>query len=128
LKEACEFCDAKENRPEVACVLADSGYFSGSEKILKRSLVGPLDLGFDKSVTVADFHIFHRRDANMPVSERGRWLLDQFIAHGLLTSSQYTDAANALHDAWTAGLQFPKAKAAAPTPAKSNKRSKLVQA
>ncbi|OYW69408.1 MAG: hypothetical protein B7Z21_01320 [Verrucomicrobiales bacterium 32-60-5] len=109
-------------------MLAESGYFTGSEKILKRSLVGPLDLGFDKSVAVTDFHIFHRRDANAPLSERGRWLLDQFIAHGLLTSSQYTDAATALHEAWTAELQFPKAKAAARTPAKSNKRSKLVQA
>jgi len=128
LKEACEFCDAKENRPEVVRVLSESGYFSGSEKILKRSLVGPLDLGFDKSVAVTDFHIFHRRDANAPLSERGRWLLDQFITHGLLTSSQYTDAATALLEAWTAELQFPKAKAAARTPAKSNKRSKLVQA
>ena len=128
LKEACEFCDVRENRSEVAHVLADSGYFSGSEKILKRSLVGPLDLGFEKSVAVTDFHIFHRRDANSPVSERGRWLLDQFIAHGLLATSQYTEAATALREAWTAEPQLPKAKAAANTNAKSNKRSTLVQA
>ncbi|MCF7786602.1 MAG: ABC transporter substrate-binding protein [Prosthecobacter sp.] len=126
LKEACEFCDVRENRPEVVRVLADSGYFTGYEKILQRSLVGPLDLGSDKSVAVADFHIFHRREANTPTNDRGRWLLEQFIAHGLLASDQYTDAASALREAWTAELHFPKAKAAAsnaPKPAKSNKRS-----
>ena len=131
LKEACEFCDVRENRPEVARVLADSGYFAGSEKILKRSLVGPLDLGFDKSVAVTDFHIFHRREANIPTSDRGRWLLDQFIAHGLLTSDQYIAAASALREAWTAELHFPKAKAAAsnaPKPDKSNKRSPQIKA
>ncbi len=130
LKEACEFCDAMENRPEVAGVLAASGYFTGCEKILNRSLVGPLDLGSDKSATITDFHIFHRRDANIPTSDRGRWLLDQFISHGLLASDQYTEAATALREAWTPELHFPKAKAAAsnaPKPAKSNKRSQLIK-
>ncbi|MBN8419645.1 MAG: ABC transporter substrate-binding protein [Verrucomicrobia bacterium] len=121
LKEACEYCDASENRPEVVRVLADSGYFAGCEKILKRSLIGPLELGTEKSVAVTDFHIFHRREANAPLSERGRWLLDQFIAHGLLSSTQYTEAAAALHDAWTAELPFPKAKAAARKAPKTTK-------
>jgi ABC-type nitrate/sulfonate/bicarbonate transport system substrate-binding protein len=129
LKEACEFCDAKENRADVAHVLAESGYFQGKEKILKRSLVGPLDLGSDKSVPVTDFHIFHRRDANTPLSERGRWLLDQFIAHGLLSKEQYSEAGAALCEAWTSELQFPQAKAAAASkPANTHKRTTLVPA
>jgi hypothetical protein len=64
------------------------------------------------------------------VSERGRWLLDQFIAHGLLTSDQYTEAASALREAWTGELHFPQARAAAsntPKTAKSNKRSQLAK-
>ena len=126
LKEACEYCDAKENRHEVVRALAESGYFASSEKILKRSLVGPLDLGSEKSVAVTDFHIFHRRDANLPLSDRGRWLLDQFIGHGLLSSAQYTEAASALREAWTSDPQFPKAKAAAASnahkPARPNTR------
>jgi len=123
LKEACEYCDASENRPEVVRVLAASGYFAGCEKILKRSLVGPLELGTEKSAVVTDFHIFHRREANAPLSERGRWLLDQFIAHGLLSRTQYTEAATALHEAWTAELPFPKAKAAARKAPKTTPRT-----
>ncbi len=122
LKEACQFCDQRENRPEVVRILASSGYFSVSEKILKRSLIGPLDLGTEKSVDVTDFHIFHRRDANTPVGERGRWLLDQFIAHGLITSAQYPAGGAALREAWNEDLDFPQAKAAA-----SNKTSKRTQ-
>lgn len=129
LHAACAFCDAPENRADVAHILAESGYFNGSEEILKRSLVGPLDLGTGKQADVSAFHIFHRREANEPTSERGRWLLDQFIANGLLLPVQRTDAANALRDCWTSStLPFPKASAAARKPAKSNTRSALLLA
>ena len=126
LKEACEFCDEKENRHEVAHILAASGYFQGNEKILQRSLVGPLDLGTGQSADASNFHIFLRRDANEPTSERGRWLLEQFITHGLLTPAQRLEAADALRECWTASaLPFPQT-AAASKPAKSNKRSQLA--
>ena len=128
LKEACEFCDKRENRHEVAHILAASGYFQGNEKILQRSLVGPLDLGTGQTADASNFHIFHRRDANEPTSERGRWLLEQFITHGLLTPAQRGEAADVLRDCWTASaLPFPQT-AAANKPAKSNKRSRLTHA
>lgn len=128
LKESCEFCDEKDNRAEVVRILAASGYFAGNEEILKRSLVGPLDLGTEKNAEVTSFHIFHRREANEPTSERGRWLLDQFIAHGLLTAAERTEGMAALRDCWTSGsLPFPKANAAARNTAQSNKRSKKAQ-
>ncbi len=123
LKESCEFCDAKENRAEVAQVLAASGYFTGNEDMLKRSLVGPLDLGTEKTAEATNFHIFQRREANEPTSERGRWLLDEFIAHGLLLPSQRAEAAEALRQCWTSStLTLPKTAAAAIKPAKANKR------
>lgn len=133
LREACVFCDAKENRADVARLLAESGYFSSSEEILKRSLVGPLDLGTGQSADVSRFHIFNRRDCNEPTSERGRWLIDSFITHGLLLPSQRGEAASAMRDCWTSHtLPFPEANttAAAPDtkPVKTNKRSKLAQA
>ena len=124
LKEACLYCDAHENRAEVAHILAGSGYFNDGEEILKRSLVGPLDLGTDTSADVTHFHIFHRRDANVPTIGRGRWLLDEFITHGLLLPSQRTEASEALRACWTSSaLNFPQASAAAP---KTNKRTKLA--
>jgi ABC-type nitrate/sulfonate/bicarbonate transport system substrate-binding protein len=130
LKEACEFCDAKENRGEVAHILASSGYFEGNEKILQRSLVGPLDLGTGHSADAASFHVFHRREANEPTSERGRWLLEQFITHGLLSPAQRAEAADVLRDCWTSSaLPLPKATAAAASKtAKPSKRPKLVHA
>lgn len=128
LKEACEFCDAKENRPEVVRIFATSGYFDGHEKILQRSLVGPLDLGTGQSADAGSFHIFHRREANEPTSERGRWLLEQFIAHGLLTPAQRAEAADALRDCWTSSaLPFPKT-AAASKHTKPNKRTNSAHA
>lgn len=128
LREACVFCDAKENRAEVARMLVASGYFSGNEAMVMRSLIGPLDLGTGQSVDVGHFHIFHRREANEPTSERGRWLLDEFIAHGLLLPSQRQEAANALRDCWTSHtLPLPEAKAAAVSkPVKTSNRSKLT--
>lgn len=133
LREACLFCDAKENRADVARLLAESGYFGSDEEILKRSLVGPLDLGTGQSADVSRFHIFNRRDANEPTSERGRWLIDSFITHGLLLPSQREEATSALRDCWTSHtLPFPEANTAAAAPdtkpVKTNKRSKLAQA
>ena len=125
LKEACSFCDAPENRPEVVCILSESGYFTGTDQMLGRSLVGPLDLGTEKSAEVTNFHIFHRREANEPTSERGRWLLDQFITHGLIPPSERTDGMTALRECWTSdALSFPEAKAAAPKTEKAKKRLK----
>ncbi|MEZ5386924.1 MAG: CmpA/NrtA family ABC transporter substrate-binding protein [Prosthecobacter sp.] len=132
LKESCEFCDARENRPEVAKLLAESGYFAGIERTLARSLVGPFELGTENKtankVDASNIHIFHRREANVPFSDRGRWLLDQFITHGLLQPPQFAAAAAALRDAWTAELSLPKAKSTAPKTAKSKKRPQSVHA
>jgi ABC-type nitrate/sulfonate/bicarbonate transport system substrate-binding protein len=129
LKEACTFCDAKENRPEVAQILATSGYFEGNEKMLLRSLVGPLDLGTGQTTDAASFHVFHRREANEPTSERGRWLLEQFITHGLLTPAQRPEAAAALRECWTAdALPFPQSAAAASkhTPSKQRPQKAIA--
>ncbi len=110
-------------------MLAESGYFTGNEQILQCSLAGPLDLGTEKTADVSNFHIFQRREANEPTSERGRWLLDEFIAHGLLQPSQRAEAAAALRDCWTSSaLPLPKAPAAAPRTAKSKKRTPLALA
>ncbi len=123
LREACAFCDVSDNRVEVTRVLARSGYFTGEEKILRQSLIGPFDLGTGKSADAANFHIFHRRNANEPTSESGRWLLSEFITHGLLSPSQRTEATEALRECWTSSaLTFPET-AAAKKPSKSNKRA-----
>jgi ABC-type nitrate/sulfonate/bicarbonate transport system substrate-binding protein len=121
LREACAFCDAGENRAEVARILMRSGHFqSTTEEMLKRSLCGPLDLGSGKTADASSFHIFNRRDANEPTGERGRWLLEQFVTHGLVTPAERAEAANALAACWTSNV-LP----AAPAPARSKRTPKI---
>ncbi len=100
LKEACAYCDATENRAMVAQLLAASGHFTASEDTLKRSLIGPLDLGTGASLPVDQFHLFHRREANEPLHERGRWLLTEFLHHKLIPECQRQEAIKALRECW----------------------------
>src|SRR5690606_20424941 len=93
-----------ENRHQVAAILADSGCFPGQEEALQRSLVGPLNLGTGQSIDAARFHIFHRNNANEPTSERGRWLADEFVAHGLIPASRRSEAATELRACWTSSV------------------------
>jgi NitT/TauT family transport system ATP-binding protein len=102
LRESCAFCDPMENRPEVVRVLTNSGHFNGFEKALSRSLIGPFDLGTGSTIDAANFHIFQRRNANEPLNERGTWLLNEFITHGLIQPGQRAEATEALSACWTA--------------------------
>lgn len=130
LSEACLYCDKPENRSEVVRILSISGYFNGSESILKSSLIGPLDTGTGQQKDATAFHIFHRREANEPTFERGRWLIEEFIAHGLLTSAQRLEATEALRECWTSqAIPLPEATAAAPqTASKPKKRPRPAHA
>jgi NitT/TauT family transport system ATP-binding protein len=101
LLEASTFCDTQENRPQVLQILAESGYFTGLEKALSNSLIGPLDLGTGGRMNAENFHIFHRRDANIPTRERGHWLLEEFVTHGLITQAQRAAGLEALSACWT---------------------------
>ena len=100
LQESCAFCDATENRPRVADILTASGCFPGQAEALQRSLVGPLDLGTGQTADTTHFHLFHRRTANDPSPERGRWLADEFVAHGLIPPSRRIEAGHALAECW----------------------------
>jgi ABC-type nitrate/sulfonate/bicarbonate transport system substrate-binding protein len=111
LREACAFCDARENRPEVARMLAKTRYFGSHGDILAKSLVGPLDLGTGESIDAKSFYIFQRREANEPTSARGRWILDQFVLHGLITPAERPEATEALRLCWTSRPEIPAAKA-----------------
>ena len=123
LGEACAFCDEPDHRLQVANILHRSGYFGVGEDILKRSLVGPLDLGTGKTADVSSFYVFQKRDANEPTRQRGQWLLNQFIIHGLISSAETAEATAALAACWTSStLPLPQTAAAKKT-SKPNKRT-----
>ena len=104
LDEASRFCDAPENRSEVAGRLAASGHFPMSADVLKRSLCGPFDLGTGRSRSAAGLHIFHDREANVPTAARASALLDQFIRHGLMSPDQADEARTVLPSVWREDL------------------------
>ena len=100
LKEACDFADQKANRPTVAKILHQSGYFRCNASIIERSLVGPFLLGAGRQMAADDFHIFSRKNANLPTPERGDWLLKQLIAHHLIPASRRGEAHRLMSDCW----------------------------
>lgn len=82
LLEACEFCDAPENRDALVSVLARPEYVNASKESLRRGFSGEFDFGQNSTRTVRDFSIFHRDDANEPSSEKAGWVLQLIRASG----------------------------------------------
>lgn len=125
LREACAFCDEPMNRAEVARTLSESGYYRTEERIIRKSLVGPMELGTGEQLSAADFYIFHRHQANEPTAQRGQWMLQQFIQHGLLSEEQRGEAERALQCSWTDTFLTSRKSA---SPKVRRQKTSLVQA
>jgi ABC-type nitrate/sulfonate/bicarbonate transport system substrate-binding protein len=82
LLEACEFCDAAENRDELVSILARPEYVNASAEALRHGFSGEFDFGQNGARTVRDFSIFHRDNANEPSSEKAAWVLQLIRASG----------------------------------------------
>lgn len=83
LQEAAAFCDAPENRAEVALVLARSEYLDLPEPILRRALYGPYPMGYDRQYENGDVIRFAGPKGNTPSLETARWVLDEIFENGL---------------------------------------------
>src|SRR5262249_27307798 len=83
LLEACEFCDAPENRQRLSEVLARPEYVGVSADALQRGFDGRFDFGTGSVRAVRDFCVFHRNDANEPSGEKAAWVLQLIRAGGL---------------------------------------------
>ncbi len=83
LLEACEFCDAPENRERLVSVLARPEYVGVSAEALRRGFEGRFDFGTGTLRAVQDFTVFHRHDANDPSGEKAAWVLQLIRAGGL---------------------------------------------
>ena len=104
LSEACAWCDVPQNRPKLVQILKQRGLREVSETVLARSLVGPFDDGNGHFHECPDFHIFHRRGANYPSLEKGLWILEEFVTHGLISPDQKPEAHRQLLQCWRADL------------------------
>lgn len=83
LIDAARFCDAPENRGDVAEILAASKYLDLPIKNLRETLVGPFNLGQDRTANADEAIIFSRNDAGRPTLEKATWILDQIRKHKL---------------------------------------------
>jgi ABC-type nitrate/sulfonate/bicarbonate transport system substrate-binding protein len=82
LLEACEFCDAPENRETLVSILARPEYVNASATALHRGFSGEIDFGQKDARTIPDFSVFHRNDANEPSSDKAAWVLQLIRASG----------------------------------------------
>ena len=86
LMEASRFCDVRENRPELARMLAQRQYIDVDRRLLTNSLVGPFDSGRGRR-TLNDFIIYDSVKAGVPSRARGKWVYDLVRASGLNASN-----------------------------------------
>ena len=75
LIEASRFCDAPENRPELARILAQPQYFDVDRALLTNALVGPFEFGHGRRA-INDFVIYNSRRVGAPTRAKGKWVFD----------------------------------------------------
>ncbi len=83
LVEACEYCDAPENRDEIVSILSRPEYVGTGQASLRHGIFGELQFGHGVSKRMEDFCVFHRHDANEPSAEKVAWTLELIRASGL---------------------------------------------
>jgi ABC-type nitrate/sulfonate/bicarbonate transport system substrate-binding protein len=93
LLEACEFCDAPENRGEIVATLARLEYVNATATALRKGFDGEFDFGHGQIRTVPDFNLFHRNNANEPSSDKAAWALQAVRTSGLCKNPSAIDFA-----------------------------------
>ncbi|WP_157895257.1 CmpA/NrtA family ABC transporter substrate-binding protein [Verrucomicrobium sp. GAS474] len=74
--EACRWCDAPENRTEMADILSERPYLHMKKAFVEQLLPPAESLPAALS--------FHAHDANRPSQDKGAWVLGEMIAAGVL--------------------------------------------
>jgi nitrate/nitrite transport system substrate-binding protein len=81
LLRAAAWCDAPENRAELAALLADPDYLAAPAEVVDRSLIeSPGESGHDDMV-------FHRHAASFPWRSHAVWFLTQMLRWGQIDRS-----------------------------------------
>jgi len=91
LSEACAWCDEPQNRERIAEILSSAVYLNLSARVIAPTLLGNFDCGHGRTVTVPDFHVFHRGEANVPTAEKAATLQRALGAAGLLEPAATAD-------------------------------------
>jgi nitrate/nitrite transport system substrate-binding protein len=80
---AARWCDDPDRRPELARLLADSGFVEAPLEALMPSLTGALRVGPGAARRhLPEFHVFHRHAASFPWRSHAAWILVQMLRWG----------------------------------------------
>jgi ABC-type nitrate/sulfonate/bicarbonate transport system substrate-binding protein len=84
LLDACEFCQAPENREKVIATLARPEHVGVPEAALRAGVSGKFDFGQGgRTRNIPDFNIFYGHNANEPSGEKVAWVLQHMRDSGL---------------------------------------------
>ena len=96
LDAACAWCEAPENRDELADILSSPDFVGTSAKAISRSLTD--NVIEEDVVSETAFMSFHGDAANMPWSGQGLWLYSQMVRWGHVAhSSQGLDVVKSVY-------------------------------
>lgn len=114
LDEAAVWCDRKENRPQLARILASNAYLDAPAERIERALTGRLRLSaHGERIEVDNFLLLHRRAANFPWRSQALWIYSQFLRWGFLDQSK--DAERMASGVFRSDI-YRRALAGGPTP------------
>jgi ABC-type nitrate/sulfonate/bicarbonate transport system substrate-binding protein len=88
LVEAGRWCDEPRNRTGLARWLAGPRYLDLPVDAIVPALSGRFDTGLGQTVSIADFHIFSRGEANVPLAANAESIQAELVAAGLLPAKQ----------------------------------------
>lgn len=91
--EACVWCDAPGNREELSRILSRRAYLNVPFETLRDSLTDSLSFGHGVSESLADFHVFHRYEANAPTLMKAAWVSNNLLRLGQADRSPATTPA-----------------------------------
>lgn len=85
LLESAAWIDKKDNRKEVVDILADGKYIGISKDVISTSMSGSFQYNSDvESISIPDFNVFHRYQANYPWCSHASWIMTQMYRWGQL--------------------------------------------
>ena len=84
LLEACEYCDDRRNREEIAALLARPEYVGADESLIRQGFIDPYDRGNGQEpAQILNYVQFFTGKANFPDVTEAVWMMTQMARWGI---------------------------------------------
>jgi nitrate/nitrite transport system ATP-binding protein len=84
LLEACEYCDDRRHRTDIAQLLTKPEYIGTNLEYIRPGFIDPLDRGMgEPPASPLRYHQFHVDQSNFPSRAEGLWILTQLARWGI---------------------------------------------